>query len=188
MKDDVYIRGKNPMTKMEVRGTIISYLELASAQSVLEIGAGTGSVTVEIAKSAPSANVIAIEKTITGCELILENASRHNVNIEVVNDHAPTEQLLEPSQFDRIYVGGTGRAFTEIMAWLEAGMMQAGCILVFSVITLESMNEILSYVLKSEKYSELEASQIQASRLENLGEYHYFKPLNPCTVIKFVYK
>lgn len=188
MKDEVFIRGKNPMTKMEIRSNIISYLELENAKAVLEIGAGTGSVTVEIAKNAPEAKVVAIEKTSSGCELILENAAKHSVNIDVIEDFAPTEVLKNGMKFDRIYIGGTGRALKEIMSWLEAGMMKSRSIIVFSVITIESMHEIMSYITQSKDYSEIEASQIQASRLESLGEYHYFKPLNPCTIIKCVYK
>ena len=188
MKDDLFIRGKNPMTKMEVRGTIVSYLAPESAMHILEVGAGTGSVTVEIAKMALNAKVTAIEKTFTGCELILQNARKHGVQIEVINDDAPTDLLMKENIFDRVYIGGTGRAFKEIMLWLEEGKMTIGCIVVFSVITLESLNEIMSYITNHERYTELEASQINASRLEMLGSYHYFKPMNPCTVIKCIFK
>ncbi len=188
MKDELFIRGKNPMTKMEVRGTIVSYLAPESAKNILEVGAGTGSVTVEIAKNAPNAKITAIEKTITGCELILQNAKKHGVQIEVINDDAPTELMVEKNLFDRVYIGGTGHAFKEIMSWLENGKMTCGCTVVFSVITIESLNEIMTYITNNELYSELEASQINASRLEMLGSYHYFKPMNPCTVIKCVFK
>jgi precorrin-6B methylase 2 len=55
------------------------------------------------------------------------------------------------------------------------------------VITLESLNEIFAFIKDNDAFKDLEASQIQASRLELLGSYHYFKPLNPCYVIKVTY-
>jgi len=88
-------------------------------------------------------------------------------------------------KFDRIYIGGSGKHFVDLMNWLESKHMKSGTILVFSVITIETITEIFKYITTPENlYSDIEASQLNVSRLDNLGGYHYFKPLNPCTVIK----
>ncbi|OJV63991.1 MAG: precorrin-6Y C5,15-methyltransferase (decarboxylating) subunit CbiT [Clostridiales bacterium 38-18] len=186
MKDEAFIRGKNPMTKMEVRGTIISYLELESAHSVLEVGAGTGSVTIQMLKTNPTLSVVAIEKTSEGTELIRLNAEKHGVTLEILEGEASTLLKTVSKKFDRVYLGGTGRYLSEIMAEITP-KLEEGAVIVFSVITLESLNEIFAYVKDNEAFKDLEASQIQASRLEMLGSYHYFKPLNPCYVIKVTY-
>lgn len=185
MKDEKFIRGKNPMTKMEVRNTIISYLELDEGKNVLDIGAGTGSVTIQMAKQYPHLRVYGIEKTKSGCDLIRENAAFHRVHVDIIEDEAPTEALDPSLKFDRVYLGGTGKQMKDIMAWLEQDHLTENAIVVFSVITLESLAEITQYIENnSDTYNHVEGSMIQASRLDSLGTYHYFKPLNPCYIIK----
>ncbi|MBE0450761.1 MAG: precorrin-6Y C5,15-methyltransferase (decarboxylating) subunit CbiT [Clostridia bacterium] len=185
MKDDAFIRGENPMTKMEIRNTIVSYMALEDGQNVLEIGAGTGSVSVQMKKLYPLIHLSAIEKTISGCNLIQANAEKHGVEIDVIHGEAPTNLLNHEVKFDRIYIGGSGKRFVELMNWLESKHMKDGTILVFSVITIETITEIFEYITTPEHcYSDIEASQLNVSRLDKLGGYHYFKPLNPCTVIK----
>jgi len=175
------------MTKMEIRNTIISYLECENAKHVMDIGAGTGSVSVQIAKQFPQVQVDAIEMTQSGIELIEENTNRHQVsNVKSYLGKAPLETLPK-KKYDRIYIGGTGSELDNIMHWLEKDYMNPGTILVFSVITLESLNAIMHYLETHANYTEVEGSMIQASRLEPLGRYHYFSPLNPCYIIKSTY-
>lgn len=175
------------MTKMEVRNAVISYLECHDASSVLDIGAGTGSVSVQIAKQFSNVHVDALEMTETGIELIGQNAEKHGViNVQPILGTAPFLEL-PAKQYDRIYIGGSGSKISEIMKWLESSHMKEGTIVVFSVITLENLNSILTYFEENEDYDALEGSMIQASRLEPLGRYHYFSPLNPCYIIKTTY-
>lgn len=188
MKDSDFIRGSNPMTKMEVRSVIISYLDVKNGNRILDLGAGTGSVIIQLKKTFPSIDAIAIEKTDTGCHLIQENAKRHNVEVRIIKAEAPYLELDQQLIFDRVYIGGTGHQFREIMSWLESRHLKPDSILVFSVLTLESQQEILSYLFdRPEMFREIEASYIQASRMETLSDYHYFKPLNPCIVIKCIF-
>lgn len=175
------------MTKMEVRNAVVSYLECDSANTILDVGAGTGSVSVQIAKQYPSIQVDALEMTETGIDLIRQNAQKHKTaNVTPILGNAPMHSLL-PKLYDRIYIGGSGSKITDIMHWLEANHMESGTIVVFSVITLENLNSILSYFEENSEYHSLEGSMIQASRLEPLGRYHYFSPLNPCYIIKTTY-
>lgn len=190
MKDTDFVRGRVPMTKMEIRAVIASYLELESARRLLDIGAGTGSVTVEACTRHPHIEAVAIERNEAGCALIRANAAQHGAHCSVICGEAPLDaasQALGQKRFDRVYIGGTGGRLPEIMEWLEAEVLEAGAIVVFSTITLESMAAVLAYVNGDARYAEVECSQIQANRLEALGRYHYFKPMNPCTVIKAVY-
>ena len=53
MRDEWFIRGKVPMTKSEVRTVSLSKLELYEDCEFWDIGAGTGSVSVEAAVSCP---------------------------------------------------------------------------------------------------------------------------------------
>lgn len=188
MKDEAFIRGDRPMTKMEIRSTIIDYMNIEVGNKVLEIGAGTGSVSVQMKKLFPDIHLTAVEKTEEGCMLIKANAEKHGVAIEILHGEAPNVLNEQLGMFDRIYVGGTGRQLVELMTWLETYHMKTGTIIVFSVITIESVSEIFEFISRAGSgYHNLEASQVNASRLEKLGSYHYFKPMNPCTVIKCEY-
>ncbi len=175
------------MTKMEVRNTVMSYLELHQAQTVLDLGAGTGSVSVAIARCFPHIHVTAIEKNPSSCELIRTNAQNHAVKIDVICGQAPLpDRRFQP--FDRVYVGGSGGDIPMLMHWLEKTCLKKGTILVFSLITLENVSALFQFMKgNSRKYTDMEGSHIQASRLEPLGDYHYFKPLNGAYVIKCVY-
>ncbi len=187
MKDNAFIRGDNPMTKMEIRGAIVDYLELDAGKNVLEIGAGTGSCSIQMVKTFPHIHLTCIEQTETGVELIKKNAAAHGVSGMTIHHGKAPIQLESGLKFDRVYMGGTGKAFKDIMTWLTNGHLTDGALLVFSTITLESLSEISGMLFDDERFSAIEGSQIAASRLETLGRYHYFKPLNPCTILKCVY-
>ena len=185
MKDEWMIRGGIPMTKMEVRASALNYLELYQAKSLLDIGAGTGSISIEGALRHPHLKVTAIEREAEGAELIRQNAEKLGVQVTVINDDAPYTQLK--GTFDRVFLGGTGKQMAQIMDWLIADHLEEGALVVLTAITLETLNEGLS-LLQSKGFQDIEGSQIQASRLETLGQYHYFKPINPCTILKGVWR
>lgn len=191
LKDNEIIRGQVPMTKMEVRSVILTYLELEKARNVLEIGGGTGSVTVSMAKAYPHLHITCVERSQEACELIRLNAEKQGVykQIEVIHAEAPV--LTIKKTFDRVYIGGSGVFFGPMMTWLEESCMQSGSLLVGSMLTLENTQNWMDHLLfnpeTSSHYSEVEGSQIQANRLETLGRFHHFKAGNPCTVMKAVF-
>ena len=74
MRDEWFIRGEIPMTKSEVRAVSVSKLELCRDNIVYDIGAGTGSVSVEAALKVPEGHVYAFEQKEEGCALIRANA------------------------------------------------------------------------------------------------------------------
>ena len=60
MKDEAFIRGAIPMTKSEVRAVSVSRLELKPEDILYDVGAGTGSVSVEAALLIPRGRVYAL--------------------------------------------------------------------------------------------------------------------------------
>ena len=80
MRDEWFIRGEIPMTKSEVRAVSVSKLELCRDNIVYDIGAGTGSVSVEAALKVPEGHVYAFEQKEEGCALIRANAEKAGVN------------------------------------------------------------------------------------------------------------
>ena len=82
--DEEFVRGKAPMTKSEIRCLSVAKLELCRDSLVYDIGAGTGSVSVEMAFQVPEGTVWAIEKEREACKLIGENCKKFQVsNVEI---------------------------------------------------------------------------------------------------------
>ncbi|HEY1635896.1 MAG TPA: precorrin-6y C5,15-methyltransferase (decarboxylating) subunit CbiE [Acidimicrobiales bacterium] len=97
------------ITHAEVRAVALGKLSLPSRGVVWDVGAGSGSVAIECARSVPAARVLAVEENIADAERISHNADRHGVTVEVVTGRAPAafEGLPDP---DRVFVGGGGHA------------------------------------------------------------------------------
>ena len=112
MRNSEFITGKVPITKEEVRAISINKLDLANAKRFIDVGAGTGSVTVEAAYHYPNLDVTAIERNDDALELINKNVDKFNLkNIEVIKGYAPVEIN---KKVDAIFLGGTGNNLEEI--------------------------------------------------------------------------
>ena len=97
------------VTKWEVRAVALGKLALPPAGVVWDVGAGSGSVAIEIAALAPGVRVMAVERGGEDVRRIEANASAHGVTVDVVHGEAPgaLDALPEP---DRAFVGGGGIA------------------------------------------------------------------------------
>ena len=85
INDDEFIRGKVPMTKAEIRAMVMVKAGIQPEDIVADIGAGTGSLTIEAALCATKGKVYAIEKNLEGIDLIKQNAKKFGcTNIHVI--------------------------------------------------------------------------------------------------------
>jgi precorrin-6Y C5,15-methyltransferase (decarboxylating) len=179
MKDELFIRGNIPMTKGEVRAVSISKLELEPNSILYDIGAGTGSVSIEAALAAKQGHVYAFEQKPEGCDLIAQNAEKFGVrNLTIVSGKAP-ETLYGISNPDRVFIGGTGGNMTDILDYLLR--KNAGLKIVLNVITLESLNQAVSYI--NAKNLPAEIISLQISKAEQIGPYHMMQGQNPIYII-----
>lgn len=181
MRDEVFIRGKIPMTKSEVRAVCLSKLELKKDSVVYDIGAGTGSVSVEAALAAESGHVYAVERTKEGCELIAANAGRFGVrNLTVAAGSAP-EALRGLPAPDRVFIGGSGGNLTEILD--ELFRMDCSLKIVLTAIALETLETALRYGKMHDL--PLEVVQMSIAKAEKTGPYHMMKGQNPIYIMTF---
>ena len=169
------------MTKQEVRSVALSKLRVAPGETVYDIGAGTGSVTVELALlTGPAGRVVAIERNPEGCELIAQNARDFGIDIiQVVEGTAPDcmEGLPMP---DAAFIGGSGSNLDQIVATLlSANPRVRVCV---TCVTLETVAQALQ-VLSSSAFEGFEAVCINASRAHALGAYNLMKAENPIYVM-----
>lgn len=174
--DELFVRGSVPMTKEEVRAVVISKLRLAEGQVIWDVGAGTGSVSVEIALAAPAGRIYAVERNPEGLELIRANRDKFKTeNVYPVSGEAPEALLGLPSP-DRIFVGGSGPTLEKILRQ-AALVLRPGGRLVLSAVTLETQSE--GFTLLGELFGPVEAVQLGVSVGRKVGAKHLWQARNP---------
>lgn len=180
MKDDLFIRTKVPMTKAEVRSISLDKLQLQDKHTFLDIGSGTGSVSMQAAIEHPGLNVIALEKNPDAIEINQENIEHFGItNIDLRTGLAP--QDLPDQQFDSIFVGGSGGELSEIIDYSYQHLNDQGT-LVLNFILNENAFSAIEYLEKSD-FNDLDVIQVAVSKWHQLGKGHYFKPQNPTIII-----
>lgn len=179
MRNSEFITGRVPITKEEVRAISINKLDLVKAKTFIDVGAGTGSVTVEAAYHYPNMKVIAVERNDDALDLINQNIDKFNLkNVKVIKGYAPVDI---DKKVDAIFIGGTGNNLEEIILWSK-NLLNEGGKLVANFIIVDTFNETLR-LLRKHKFKDIDVSVLNVSKLERLGKGEYFKPLNPIYII-----
>lgn len=168
------------ITKKEIRLAILGELALQPSQVVWDIGAGTGSVSIEIARLCPTSKILAIEKTAMGSTLITKNSLRFKVdNIQSVNGKAP-DVLEDLPPGDRIFIGGSGGKITDILDACSHKLKEKGLI-VMAFATIEYQLRAIDWLSRHDWQYRL--LQLQISRSTPLNHLTRLTPLNPVTII-----
>ena len=182
MPDDVFARGKVPMTKMEVRCVILGKMAVSENDVVWDIGAGTGSVSVELAMQARQ--VWAVERRDEAVELIRENREKFGRwNLRIAWGEAPMD-LKELPDPDAVFVGGSGGHLGEILH--EVWRRNENARICISATLLETLQESLAAF--AEREIEPDIVQIAFTRSEKVGGRHMMRAGNPIYVITGSYK
>ncbi|SHI67731.1 bifunctional cobalt-precorrin-7 (C(5))-methyltransferase/cobalt-precorrin-6B (C(15))-methyltransferase [Lutispora thermophila] len=178
--DNFFVRGDVPMTKEEVRSVSISKLRLKYNSIVYDIGAGTGSVSIECGLICKYGKVYAIEKDSEGIKLIGKNAEKFGIrNINIVNGEAPgaLEELPRPN---RVFIGGTDGNMGEILDWIHRECSNVRVVL--NTVTIESTCEAIGG-LKSRGFINIEIINLSVSRGREAGGKHLMTAINPIYII-----
>ncbi|MEP0872234.1 precorrin-6y C5,15-methyltransferase (decarboxylating) subunit CbiE [Trichocoleus desertorum AS-A10] len=177
----------NLMTKREVRTLVLAELALQPGQVIWDIGAGTGSVSIEIARLIPDGQIYAIEKTAIGISLVQQNRDRFQLeNIAVIHGPAPAALHSLPAP-DRIFIGGSGGNLSQILDVCAAHLAPQG-VLVLALATLEHLTQALAWLEQQNAPAQPPAwqhhlIQVQLARSVPVGPLTRFAPLNPVTLI-----
>lgn len=181
MKDREFKHSKGLITKSEIRAVSLSKLELISNDHVLwDIGAGSGSVSVESALLIPRGHVYAIEKHPDRITDIVQNVQDFRCsNIKVVNTLFPegVDELPSP---DRIFIGGGGKGIENILdiAWKK---LCPGGVVVINTVLIQTLERAIHALEKNQ--IEPDVVQIQVSRSKPMPFGQRFDALNPVWII-----
>ena len=175
--DEEFLREKVPMTKQEVRAAVLAKLAPAPEDVCWDIGAGTGSVSVELAHAARS--VWAVEQKPEAVELIRRNREKFCAwNLHVIEGTAP-EALTKLPTPDAVFVGGSSGQLREILnAAVQANPQVRICV---SAIALETLHGAVS-ALEQLGYAP-EVTQLSVSRTRAAGRLHLLMAQNPVFLI-----
>lgn len=140
IEDDEFIRDKVPMTKSEIRALSVAKLGLSSEDICYDVGAGTGSVSIEMAMNVPKGKVYAIEKKTIAADLIYKNIEKFGLdNVEVIKGEASVsmEEIEAP---DAVFIGGTTGKLRDILKIVFEKNPKVR--VVVTAVSLESVAEI----------------------------------------------
>lgn len=184
LPDELFQRGGEahkpvPMTKRELRSVALSQLQLTQDAVCWDIGAGTGSVSIEMALQASAGQVWAIEKRTDAMELLTENRRRFGLaNLHLVEGSAP-EACRELPAPTHAFIGGSSGNLREIIALLLE--KNPAVRIVATAVTLESIGE-LNACCKEFAFEERETLSLTAARSRKAGPYHLMLGQNPVYV------
>ena len=182
IKDNEFIRGKCPMTKEDVRTLSIVRMDIKEDSKVLDIGAGTGSISIQSALLCPRGKIISIEKNVEASNIIKQNIEKFNVkNVELIIGDANSPQVFDKveGKFDSIFIGGSDGNIEDIISKYSDKLNENG-------------NLVMNFITVINLYKAIEALEnngfsyecIQASTGKLRGKKGMIMANNPIFILK----
>lgn len=180
ISDGEFLRGKAPMTKEEVRTVSLSKLRLSEDSVCYDVGAGTGSVSVEMALRAWMGQVYAIEKKEDALALLKENKKKFAVDNLVIIPGVAPEAMTELPASTHAFIGGSSGNMQDIIKLLLEKNPKVR--IVINCITLETVTEAMN-AIRDFGLEDVDIVQLAAARSKSIGRYHMMMGENPIYII-----
>ena len=180
VRDGMLTRAKVPMTKEEVRWVSVSRLAVQPHDTVWDVGAGTGAVTLELARKASDGLVYAVERKPDAVALLHENRRRlGGYNVRIIEGAVPDALEALPAP-DCVFVGGSGGAMRRILQ--IAKEKNPAVRVVVNAIALETLHETQA-ALSALGFADVEITQLSAARGRSVGAYTMMTANNPVFIL-----
>ena len=183
INDNEFIRGNVPMTKSEIRSTIISKLNIGKNDVCWDIGCGTGSVSVEMALQCFDGKVYAVDKNAAAVSLTKENARKFGCDNIIISVGNAPEILCKLPAPDKVFIGGSCGKIREILCTAYEKNRKAE--VVITAVSLETLNEAAAAFYEF-GIDCPEIVQLAATRTKKIGNHTMLSAENPIFIIKGV--
>lgn len=178
--DEEFASIKKLITRQEVRAVTLAKLQLQNDLVVWDIGAGSGSVSIEASNLVPNGKLFAIEKNPQCVAHLRDNLAKFCAhNVKLIESEAPEglEELPDP---DRVFIGGAGGSLSEIVEQVDR-RLKAGGLIVINAVTLDTLGRAVE-LLEYHGY-QVEVVCVNVARTQPLTEYKLFEAHNPIYII-----
>ncbi len=180
MQDKLFIRGKVPMTKEEVRTIVLSKLDLQDDDVMMDIGAGTGSVSIEAALRLPKGKVIAIECKEEAVELIHQNKEKFKTENLTIHQGKAPDYMDNLHEVNKYFIGGSGGNLEDILSLINQ-TAQKDSIIVVTAIVLDTMYK--SYRFFKDNNIEFELIQVAVNKIDPSRRIAMLEAQNPIFIL-----
>lgn len=179
LTDEDFIRGKVPMTKEEVRLLVIHKMQRWPKEVIWDLGAGTGSISIELARHNPQGQVYAVEYKEAAVELIQKNKDKfgcHNLTVVKERMKEAMEQLPAP---DQVFFGGNEGELGAVVEYLKS--LKKKIHIVMTAVTMETLAEFMKLFGKETSFSYM---QVQIGQSKMVGSYHATQMNHPIWIME----
>ena len=187
--------GKGMITKREVRLAILSYMDIQQGDTVWDIGAGCGGVSVEMAYWHPRSQVIAIEHHPDRLACLTANQERFGVmqNLSIVAGRAPdvlvdllADNKKQDGKPNKVFIGGSDGELMALMSQVWDLLPDGGCLMV-SAVTEETKYQIMQFAQQRDQVQDADEQSLQVAiaKSERLAGQRLFRPSLPVTLYHF---
>jgi cobalt-precorrin-6B (C15)-methyltransferase len=179
--DELFERTEQvPITKQDVRALVISKLRLREGFSAIDIGCGSGSLTVEVCLQTKGNRVYAIDYDEKAVELTKKNLQRFGVTAEIVLSKAQDVLPLLP-QVDAVIIGGTW-GDTEKIIRLGIDRLKKGGRIVIDTILIETMYKAITTINEA-NLNEVDITQVIIAKAKKVTTGTMMIARNPIIMI-----
>lgn len=178
LTDADFERDKTPMTKEEIRVLILHKLCIQADDIIWDIGAGTGSVSVECARQAPFGQVHAVERYPNAVQLIQKNKEKFSTdNLTIYQGYAMAEIEKLPVP-NKVFIGGSAGELEAILEKLASFDQKIK--VVITAVTIETISEAERGLSKYDP--DYDVIQATVGRGRKIGSYHIMDTNNPVMI------
>jgi len=179
--DELFERTEQvPITKEDVRALVLSKLRLKENSSAIDIGCGSGSITVELCLQTKDNKVYAIDFEEKATELTRKNLLKFGLKAEVILSKAQDILPLLP-QVDAIIIGGTWGNIEQIIR-LSIDKLKKGGRLVIDTILIETMYKALTTINEA-SLGEVDVTQVIIAKARKVTTGTMMLARNPVLII-----